>query len=146
MFSDTRFKTKLDLVHSIHKQGLPPAQAPPGRRVQGKTLKEEPTKYTNVSHTAANFIDDSSSVIRFEDPTEVSHYLDRFMKILKVYYYDKLCINADKTSLINVSRPGLSVWKDEVKIYDNNEVIEAKPQICILGWLINEKVNQDSNL
>ena len=112
-----------------------------------RNLKERVTNYTNVKHETINFIDDSSSIIEFEDPSEANFYLDRFFKVLKVYYNDmKLKLNSDKTSLLVISRPNHTAWKDDIILIDDKETIKPERQIKVLGWLQNERMSQDSTL
>ena len=107
-----------------------------------KNLEETGTKFTDNEHNTVNFIDDSNSMISFADPTEANKYIERFFSILKIYYNDmKLKMNSDKTSLLIISKPNLDKYKN-----DEEEVIKPKPQIKLLGWTMNERSKQDSNL
>ena len=58
----------------------------------------------------------------------------------------KLLLNPDKTTIVVFSRPAIQIWKDEINIKDQNEVIKPVSQICLLGWRINERLSQDTNL
>ena len=53
-----------------------------------KNLKEDITKYNDIEHNTINFVDDSNSVVAFSDPDEINHYLDRFFRVLKIYFND----------------------------------------------------------
>ena len=57
-----------------------------------------------------------------------------------------LILNPDKTTILIFSRPSIQVWIDEIIIKDQNEVIKPVSQICLLGWRINERLSQDTNL
>ena len=89
-----------------------------------KNLEEDVTKIDDIEHTTDNFIDDSNSVIEFNDPTDANFYLDRFLKVLKIYYNDnKLQINTDKTSLLVISKQKHNHIKEEIRIEDDTEVV-----------------------
>ena len=66
-------------------------------------------------------------MIKFVYLNEANFYLDRFFKVLKVYYNDmRLKLNSDKTSILVISRPNHTAWKEETKAYDEN--VEIKPE------------------
>ena len=82
-----------------------------------------------------NFINNSNSVIEFKDPTDANFYLDRYMKVLQIFYNDsKLKINMDKTALLVISKPKHQAIKEEIRIEDELEVVKPKAQLQILGW------------
>ena len=59
-----------------------------------ENLQEPIIAFKEIDHNTANYIDDSNSIIKFEDLKEANNYLDKFFRVLKVYYYDsKLKIN-----------------------------------------------------
>ena len=60
------------------------------------------------------FIDDSNSVINIKDEAQINFYVDRFMKILKVYYnVMRLMLNPDKTNKMVICKD----W--EIKVIIN---------------------------
>ena len=78
---------------------------------------EEKTEFKEVEHNTVNFIDDSNSNIPFSDPTEATFYIERFFKILRIYYNNsKLKINADKTSFLVLWNPKHKEIKEEIII------------------------------
>ena len=58
----------------------------------------------------------------------------------------RLQLNPDKTTLLVFSRPNQSHWKSETKIIDGEEIINPVPQIKLLGFYINERLSQDTNI
>ena len=109
-----------------------------------KNMKENPTKYDNVEHATINFVDDSNSIITFNDSDEINYYLDRYFKILKKYYnVMKLKLNPDKTNILTVSRKARRTETTDVKIVDEKDTILPKDQIKILGWLLNFRRSVD---
>ena len=106
--------------------------------------KENVTDYNEMNHIMANFINDSNSVIEFEDPMEANYYIDIFFKLLKIYYnYSKLKMNADKTSLIVIAKPKHDDVKEEIRIVGTLEAIRPKQQIKILRWTVHECLKMD---
>ena len=84
-----------------------------------ENLKENIIKFFKIEHNTANFIDDSNSVIKFEDPSEATTYIDRFLKVLKIYYNNQtLKVNADITSLLVIAKPKHQDYKEEIRIED----------------------------
>ena len=99
-----------------------------------KNLQKTVTNYSSVTHLTVNYIDDSTSIIGFEDSDQANHYLNNFFSVLKeVYNANRLFINAEKTGLICVARPQTRVIKDEIYIYAQPKNIVCKPQIKLLG-------------
>ena len=39
---------------------------------------ENVTEFTTVRHTVVKYVDNSNSIIRFEDPDEDNHYIGRY--------------------------------------------------------------------
>ena len=112
-----------------------------------KNLEEDVTKFNKIEHTTKNFIDNSNSIIEFDDPTDANYYLDRYMKVLKIFYnHSKHKINTDKTALLVISKPKHKDIKEEIRIEDEVEEMKPKPQICMLGWHINERIKMDTNI
>ena len=112
-----------------------------------KNLQKTVTNYSSVTHLTVNYIDDSTSIIGFEDSDQANHYLNNFFSVLKeVYNANRLFINAEKTGLICVARPQTRVIKDEIYIYAQPKNIVCKPQIKLLGWFFNERLSYDSTI
>ena len=69
-------------------------------------------------------MDDSNSVITFEDPNKINFYLDRYFWIMMRYYkLMKLKLNSEKTIILTVSRKARIIETADVKIVDGNETI-----------------------
>ena len=112
-----------------------------------ENMKEAPTSYTNVKHCNVAYVDDSNNLITFEEPTEIIHYINKFFKILKIFYNaNQLQLNSDKTALLYISRPGKAHHKDDIYLEDDPINIITKPQIHILGWQMNERLQYDTTL
>ena len=47
---------------------------------------EDPINFQEIKHGVINFVDDSNSVISFENAREANKYLDRYFKLLKGFY------------------------------------------------------------
>ena len=49
-----------------------------------ETIKVKKEEY-KVDHTVVNFVDNSNSLMSFEDPSHANHYIDRYFLILKYF-------------------------------------------------------------
>ena len=112
-----------------------------------KNMKKEPKEFKDLEHTTVNFIDDSNSVISFGDANEAEEYVQTYFEVLKIYYNDmKLKLNPEKTTLMVISRPNQKRIKENIKIVEEDEEIRPDPQIKILGWYSNERLDQETNI
>ena len=54
-----------------------------------------------VEHETINFVDDSGSIITFENEENSKIYLQTFIQTLETFYnINKLCIDSEKTALL----------------------------------------------
>ena len=112
-----------------------------------RNVGKEPESYDAIQHETISFIDDSNSIIMFDNPEDAQRYIEDFFQLLQIYYSDmRLALNTDKTTLMVVSRPNLSRYKHMIKLEDVKETIRPKAQIKMLGWLQNERMDQSTNL
>ena len=112
-----------------------------------KNLNKEPKEYQELEHTTINFIDDSNSVLSFGKAEEAVEYLKTYFEVLKIYYHDmKLKLNPEKTTLMVVSRPNQQHMKEKIMIKEGEETIKPDPQVKILGWYSNERLDQETNI
>ena len=75
-----------------------------------KELKNEEKE---ISHNVHNFVDNSSSVISSNDDTKLINYLEKYTKLLKIFYsMNILKINQTKTIMMVVpNRKNETNWK-----------------------------------
>ena len=67
--------------------------------------------------------------------------------ILKGYFNCmKLKLNDEKTNLMVMGRPNKEEYMKNVQIKLEDEVIKPKPQMKILGWIMNTRTSMDSHL
>ena len=101
----------------------------------------------NAEHTVVNFVDDSNSLISFGDPTHANHYLDRYFRILILYYrQNKLLLNPEKTNVMIVARPATKREADDIRIVTDTEEVKPKQTIKVLGWEMCENLTMDIHL
>ena len=70
------------------------------------TNSDNLTLTSNITHDTFNFVDDSTSIISFNETTDIKNYLTHYYKLLHIYYTtNKLQINSDKTQLMLIYKP-----------------------------------------
>ena len=77
-----------------------------------KELKNEEKE---ISHNVHNFVDDSSGVISSNHDTKLINYLEKYTKLMKIFYSANILkINQTKTIMIVVpKRKNKTNWKKE---------------------------------
>ena len=96
-------------------------------------------------HDVTQYIDDSSSIIAFNDKHIVESYLKVYLLVLKNYYsMCKLKLNETKTVLLAVSQKKSD--KQSLKIEVQGEIIKSVNQIKMLGCISNTEGNSVSDL
>ena len=108
---------------------------------------ENIVKFNNVQHLTVNFVDDSNSVITFNDQNQAKTYLESYYKLLHNFYnINKLKINPDKTSLLLNYKPKHSQHFKNFKFYANGYEITPQKIIKILGSYIREDLKMDTQV
>ena len=104
-------------------------------------------KFKNVGHLTVQFVDDSSNIISFNDPSQIKSYLTNFYLLLESFYnINKLKINSDKSNLLLTYKPK---FKDQLKnfyFYANTDKIVPKNAIKILGTYIRNDTKLDAQI
>ena len=63
-------------------------------------MKRQYVKYNNIAHRTFNFVDDSNSIIGFQNTQQMSNYCENYFQVLESFYNsNKLIINSDKIKL-----------------------------------------------
>ena len=108
-----------------------------------KVKKEE----FEVDHTVVNFVDDSNSLMSFQDPSHANLYLDRYFLVLKMFYrQNKLLLNPEKTNIMIVAKPAMKQQAEDIRIVTEKEEVTPKKTIKILGWEMCEQLTLDQHL
>ena len=111
-----------------------------------QNIKVRYEKY-DADHTVINFVDDSNSLISFKDPTQANHYLDRYFRILILYYrQNKLLLNPEKTNVMIVAKPAARREADDIRLVTDTEEVKPKKTIKILGWEMTENLSMDNHI
>ena len=131
------YTNEVPLVHKLMKD----------QEIMENILKEATYTENNTDHETVNFVDDSNSVISFENTDEINKYLSTFFKVLKLYYDTmKLKINSDKTNVLVVNKPKHEEEVKKIVLNTGSEVLVPKKQIKVLGFYLNSRLSMDSNL
>ena len=110
-----------------------------------ENITNEDNNFKVVSHETINYIDNSNSVIKMEDPEQTEKYINEFFKVLQYFYFVmKLKINPDKTNIMIICRPNKDKHRN-IKLKTITEEIMPKKQIKVLGWTINERLSMDTH-
>ena len=71
----------------------------------------------NISHDTINFVDDSASIISFEDEEEAEDYIEMFMEILEEFYsINKLKINKNKTAILVFANSNSRIKEADIRV------------------------------
>merc|ERR1712240_403560 len=102
-------------------------------------IKAFKDKIENITY---NFVDDSTSIISFTNPTDIKNYLTKYFKLLQAFYrINKLQINSDKTQLMLSHRPKFNNMLSNFIFMTGNDLIKNKTCIKILGFTIRNNLD-----
>ena len=92
-------------------------------------------------------MDDSNSVIIFEDIKDMKTYLNTYFLILKIFYnLNKLKINDKKTNLMMINNPKHKYTTKEITIQTDKDTIHPKEKFVVLGWTLNRRFDCSDHL
>ena len=110
---------------------------------------EDKMDTSEVEHFTVNYVDDSNSVINFKYADQVEEYVNKFFMVLTSFYnLSKLKLNENKTALLIASQPKHKEGYRNVviKTKEEEDDVEQKSQVKILGFLTNNRNNNDSQI
>merc|ERR1711867_387149 len=101
----------------------------------------------DIKHEVTNFVDDSNSVISAKDEDNLKVYLEKYTKLMKIYYSTNfLKMNESKTNIMVIpKRNPLKNWITE-EIKTDDEPIKTCASTKILGSTINSTLTNDSEI
>ena len=89
-----------------------------------------------------NIIYNSNLFITLEDEEQINFYIERYMKILKIYYnIMRLKLNPKKTNILVVCKKRRRNKTEDIRIMDGTKEIKPKNQIRIYGWIMNYRMD-----
>ena len=110
-------------------------------------MKEEPVEEEEVEHEYVTFVDDSNSVVEFNDPETANEYIKKYFNLLTLFYNsNELKINDEKTNLLAVHKPNKKRQADNIVLRTDKEPVTPKEQVRILGWLVNKRMDMETNI
>ena len=114
-----------------------------------KITKQDPIKFKNTNHITINFVDDSTSIISFNEHNQIKNYLETYFNLLSCFYNsNNLKINSDKTKLLLIHPPKLNPTLCNFSFKANNYFIQRTKKLKILGTFLSDtlsleyKINQ----
>ena len=115
--------------------------------VNNKITGDDKVKFNNVQHLTVNFVDDSNSVITFNDQNQAKTYLESYYKLLHNFYnINKLKINPDKTNLLLIFKDKYRQTLKNFYFMADNYKIYSKNTIKILGFYIQSDLKYKTEI
>ena len=103
--------------------------------------------FKNIQHLTVNFVDDSNSVISFNDQNQLKTYLESYYKLLHNFYnINKLKINPDKTNLLLIFKDKYKQSLKNFHFVAEKYKIYSKNTLKILGFYIQSDLKYDTEI
>ena len=108
------------------------------KQITGRNLRST----EKMSHSTINFVDDSTSVVGGNDPTDFKNYIEDYHTLLEDFYkINKLSMNPGKTKMIVHKHPELDEPKFRFRIQTKGgDEIQDDNAIKILGIWMTRKM------
>ena len=92
---------------------------------------------SNISHQIIQYVDDSTSIISTNNNSELQKCFNHYFEEIKGYYdIDKLLINAYKSKLLIIYKPGHRNSTVQIKLQANGYIIKQLSKIKVIGIYI----------
>merc|ERR1712240_720890 len=90
--------------------------------------------FENMTHETINYVDDSTNIVTTNDSTTIQDYINDYYRLLETYYdTNKLKINADKSRILIICRPGHRQLTYKIQLTASNYTILQSDTIKMLG-------------
>ena len=100
---------------------------------------------SNISHQIIQYVDDSTNIISTNNNSELQKCFNHYFEEIKGYYdIDKLLINAYKSKLLIIYKPGHRNSKIQIKLQAKGYIIQQSCKIKVIGIYITSGLTNNA--